>query len=342
MLPPSPADPLGCYNNYIGEDFCVVEALDPGAAVEIRSLLRITDPESFAVAAYVKPPGGPSVPDANPADNNARLVVGPAAPVDAFAPRPVIGGPAVMLVAPEVTLGLEPGRCRSLPNPGQLYRVSPLINELNATVTYPEGRMESWGTLQGLPVGTSALRVVGRAAGTATEITLAVVVVDSQKPRLLAPAGLRVLDLDATSLRGAPMKLPRFRAFDNCPGVRLETAPAAGSDIPPGRTRVLVKAIDRSGNEATYAYTVNVRGPLEQLALARQLVVGLSGEGRSLAVRLTEIRRLLGDPGTVPSACIPLASFLATVTSLAPETLAARSRTEVVGRIVRLRRSLRC
>jgi hypothetical protein len=96
------------------------------------------------------------------------------------------------------------------------------------------------------------------------------------------------------------------------------------------------------GNRATHAFTVAVRGPVEQLAEIRPLIVGVPGAGASLSAQLTTIRRLLGVPPTANTACAPLESSATAVRSLSPGALPTTSRTGILGRVARLGRLLRC
>lgn len=166
---------------------------------------------------------------------------------------------------------------------------------------------------------------------------------DTEPPVIHGAADVTV---DATSPQGAAVSYAVFAVDDVDPAPMLACTPASGAVFPIATTTVACTATDATGNVATAAFAVTVRGAAAQLASLQTLVDALNlkrGIENSLDAKLhAAIAALARARGGSGGACGPLGAFVNEVNAQAGKAIGAADAAALVAAAGRIRGVLGC
>jgi hypothetical protein len=115
------------------------------------------------------------------------------------------------------------------------------------------------------PVGTTNVLCVAKNNLGSDTCNFLITVNDSQAPTITCPA-----NIDTVSDYSDTPVVVNFNstATDNCPGITIVSNPPTGSTFPVGQTIVQCTATDHAGNKSTCSFTVTIKKPSCQTAVA--------------------------------------------------------------------------
>jgi uncharacterized repeat protein (TIGR03803 family) len=114
-----------------------------------------------------------------------------------------------------------------------------------------------------------------------------VTVVDTTPPAISRPQNI---EADATSSAGAVVSFQAPAASDNCTLAGITSSPASGSTFAIGDTTVVWTATDAAGNQASFSFTVHVKGAAEQVNDLIGLVKSLHLQSEAASSLIVKLR----------------------------------------------------
>ena len=163
------------------------------------------------------------------------------------------------------------------------------------------------------PVGvTTVTWTATDASGNSASASQSITVLDTEAP-VFAPNAEAVLEVNATSLNGAPVTFS-LRVTDNVGVTSVSCNPTSGSVFPVGTTHVTCTASDAAGNSASLSFDVSVIGAHEQIDhLMNDVIPDLGLPNGTLQPLLNQLKLAYTQTADGGSACTKVGDFLSLV-----------------------------
>ena len=186
------------------------------------------------------------------------------------------------------------------------------------------------------PVGPTSVKCSARdAAGNAASGSFLITTTDRTPPRLSPPD----VTANATDSLGTIVKFAVSGADVVDGTVSASCAPESGARFVIGATSVTCNAVDRSGNLATAAFTVTVKGATAQLLdLSTRITVLQPPLGnRTALLAQLEAARKAAQAGDRATAIARIDDFVGTVRALTGKKLTSDAAAQLVAEALRIR-----